>query len=613
MTGIYKNTEEALEEKARLLDLSNDAILVRDASDRITFWNHGATDLYGFRRDEAVGRVSHDLLRTEFPEPLASIHGKLFRDGHWDGELIHTCATGIKKIVSTRWVVERDVSGNIRSVLESNRDITGAKRAEEAQTRLAAIVESSDDAIVSKSLDGVITSWNKAAGRMFGYTANEAIGQPIYLIIPPDRKDEEKTILERIARGERIDHFQTLRRHKNGTLLDVSVTISPLRDSSGRIVGASKVARDITSQKRNEQALRESEQRYQILTDASPVMIWMAGADKLCYYFNKGWLDFVGRTLEQQAGSGWLEHVHRDDLDRCLQVYYSSFDARRPFEMEYRLRHHTGQYRWIFDRGVPRFKPDGTFEGYVGACLDIHDRKSAAERIRIADQALRLMKLLDEEKRRIARELHDSAGQTLTVLGLTLAQLVQRAEVIAPELAREGREIEEVVQQLHREIRTTSYLLHPPLLDEAGLKSALRWYVQGVAERSEITIELDIAEDFGRLPSDMELAIFRIVQECLTNIHRHADSKTARIRVARENASVYLEIRDEGKGISPARLAEIQTQGSGVGIAGIRERLRQFQAELKIESSTSGTTVSATIPIPSQFPLAKFGPLQEAV
>ena len=613
MTGIYKNTEEALEEKARLLDLSNDAILVRDASDRITFWNHGATDLYGFRRNEALGRVSHDLLRTEFPEPLASIQESLHRDGHWDGELIHTCATGIKKIVSTRWVVELDASGNIRSVLESNRDITGAKRAEEAQTRLAAIVESSDDAIVSKSLDGIITSWNKAAERMFGYTANEAIGQPIYLIIPTDREDEEKNILERIGRGERIDHFQTLRRHKNGTLLDVSVTISPLRDSSGRIVGASKVARDITAQRRNEQALRESEQRYQTVTDASPVMIWMSGIDQLCYYFNKGWLDFVGRTLDQEAGKGWLEHVHADDRDRCVQVYVSSFDARRPFEMEYRLRHHSGRYRWIFDRGVPRFKPDGTFEGFVGACLDIHDRKSATERIRIADQALRLMKLLDEERRHIARELHDSAGQTLTVLGLTLAQLVQRAEAIAPELAREGREIEEVVQQLHREIRTTSYLLHPPLLDETGLKSALRWYVQGVAERSEIAIDLDIAEDFGRLPADMELAIFRIVQECLTNIHRHAESKIAYIRVAREKASVYLEIRDQGKGISPERLVEIQTQGSGVGIAGIRERLRQFQAELKIESNASGTTVSASIPIPNPSSLADFEPLQKAV
>lgn len=613
MTEIHRKADEAFEEKARLLDLSNDAILVRDASDRITFWNKGATDMYGFRREDAIGRVSHDLLRTEFPEPLESIREKLLRDGHWDGELTHTCATGAKKTVSTRWVVERDASGDIRSILETNRDITEAKRAGEVQNRLAAIVESSDDAIVSKGLNGIITSWNKAAERIFGYSANEAIGQSIALIIPPDRLDEERDILARIGRGERIDHFQTVRRHKDGTLLDVSVTISPVQDSSGRLIGASKVARDITAQKRTEQALREGEQRYEAVTDASPVMTWMSGTDGLCHYFNKGWLDFVGRTLEQEAGNGWTENLHPEDRDRCLQVYATNFDARRPFEMEYRLRHHSGQYRWIFDRGVPRYKPDGTFEGYVGGCLDIHDRKEATERIRVADETLRLMKTQDEERRRIARELHDSAGQTLTVLGLSLAQLVDKAEAIAPELAKEGREIEKVVQQLHREIRTTSYLLHPPLLDEAGLTSALNWYVQGVAERSGMAIDLSISEDFGRLPADMELAIFRIVQECLTNIHRHAQSKTAQIRMARENARASIEVRDEGKGISPERLAEVQTHGSGVGISGIRERLRQFQGEMKIESNASGTTVYATIPIPNRAYLDDFEPLREAV
>lgn len=613
MIDLHKNSERSAEELARLLDLSNDAILVRDASDRIVFWNQGAMDMYGFSREEAIGRVSHDLLRTEFPEPLESIQQKLSQDGQWAGEITHTCAMGVRKTVSTRWVVERDGSGSIRSILETNRDITGAKQAGEVQNRLAAIVESSDDAIVSKGLDGIITSWNKAAERVFGYTANEAIGQPIFLIIPADRKDEEKDILARIGRGERIDHFQTVRRRKDGTLLDVSVTISPVRDASGRLIGASKVARDITAQKRTELALRESEQRYQAVTDASPVMIWMAGTNSLCYYFNKVWLDFVGRTLEQEAGNGWLENVHPDDRDRCVQVYRANFDARRPFEMEYRLRHHRGQFRWIFDRGIPRFKPDGTFEGFVGGCLDIHDRKEAAEKIRMADESLRLLKVQDEERRRIAREFHDSAGQTLTVLGLGLAQLVQNAEKIAPELAKEGKEIEEVVQQLHREIRTTSYLLHPPLLDEAGLKPALSWYVQGVAERSGIAIDLDISADFGRLSAEMELAIFRVVQECLTNIHRHAESKTAGIRIAREKGSVCIEVRDDGKGMPPARLAEIQMRGSGVGIGGMRERLRRFHGEMKIESNGSGTRVSATIPIPDEVPRPDFEPLQIAV
>lgn len=487
------------------------------------------------------------------------------------------------------------------------------KQAEEITGLLAAIVASSDDAIISKNLDGIITSWNKSAERIFGYTPQEAIGQYITLIIPAERHAEESDILDRLRRGERVDHFQTVRRRKDGSLVDVSLTISPVRDLSGRVIGASKVARDITLQKQVEQALRESEQRFRVITDASPIMVWMAGPDKLCYYFNKGWLDFVGRTLEQESGNGWAENVHPEDIDRCLQVYVRNFEARLPFEMEYRMRHHTGQYRWILDRGVPRCAPDGTFEGYVGGCLDIHDQKEAAEKIRIADDMTRLMKAQDEERRRIARELHDSAGQTLAVLGMSLAQLIHRAEGTAPELAREGKKIEAMVQQLHREIRTTSYLLHPPLLDECGLASALKLYVEGLSERSHVAITLDVADDVGRLPSDVELAIFRLVQECLTNIYRHSGSQTALIRVRRRGESVQIEVQDHGKGISPERLLEIQSRGSGVGIRGIRERIRQFHGEMKIESSALGTSVIVSIPIPADVRPAESDLLRAAV
>jgi PAS domain S-box-containing protein len=487
------------------------------------------------------------------------------------------------------------------------------KQAEEITGLLAAIVASSDDAIVSKSLDGIITSWNKSAERIFGYTPQEAVGQHITLIIPIERHAEESDILDRLRRGQRVDHFHTVRKRKNGGLVDVSLTISPVRDSSGRVIGASKVVRDITAQKQVEQALRESEQRFRVITDASPILVWMSGTDKLCYYFNKGWLDFTGRTLEQESGNGWAENVHPEDFDRCLQVYVCNFDARRPFEMEYRMRHRTGQYRWILDRGVPRYAPDGTFEGYVGGCLDIHDQKEAAEKVRIADHMTRLMKAQDEERRRIARELHDSAGQTLAVLGMSLAQLVHRAESIAPELAREGRVIEAMVQQLHREIRTTSYLLHPPLLDECGLASALKLYVEGLAERSHVAITLDVADNVGRLPSDMELAIFRLVQECLTNIYRHSGSNTALIRLRTEGESIRAEVQDQGKGIPPKRLLEIQSRGSGVGIRGIRERIRQFHGEMKIESSGSGTSVIVNIPMPKEARSSGSDLLQAAV
>ncbi|MGZ6148182.1 MAG: PAS domain S-box protein, partial [Vulcanimicrobiaceae bacterium] len=142
------------------------------------------------------------------------------------------------------------------------------------------------------------------------------------------------------------------------------------------------VAKKVAEQR--ERALRESEQRFRVITDATPVLVWMSGTDKLCTYFNRSWLDFVGRTLEQELGNGWTENVHPDDFERCLKIYVSSFDTRQPFEMEYRLRHHSGQYRWILDRGVPRYAPDGTFEGYVGGCLDISEKKDATQKLQTA-------------------------------------------------------------------------------------------------------------------------------------------------------------------------------------------------------------------------------------
>ena len=275
---------------------------------------------------------------------------------------------------------------------------------------------------------------------------------------------------------------------------------------------------------------------------------------------------------------------------------------------------------WTYSRAVPLLNQSGEIVEWFGAATDITARREAEEKYRklaerldaevrartreleeqsnqVRELSWRLLRSQDEERRHIARELHDSAGQTLTVLGISLAQLAQKAGRNAPELANDAEQIQETVQQLHREIRTTSYLLHPPLLDENGLYSAVSWYVQGLLERSGLEVHLEIAQDFGRLPRDLELVIFRLVQECLTNIHRHSDSKTASIRISRESNQIALDIRDQGKGMSAARFAEIQSGLSGVGIRGMRERLSQFQGTMQIESDSSGTRVLATIPV----------------
>jgi len=208
-----------------------------------------------------------------------------------------------------------------------------------------------------------------------------------------------------------------------------------------------------------------------------------------------------------------------------------------------------------------------------------------------------LLQLQDDERRRIAREMHDSVGQllagltmNLSAVGADIERLIKTANMVTDSAA--------LVHEINKEVRTISHLLHPPLLDEAGLASALRWYIEGFAERSKIKVDLEFPDDFGRLSRELETAIFRTVQECLTNIHRHADSPVAKISVARTSSDVRVEVADVGKGISPEKQEEMAALGTpGVGIRGMRERLRQLGGSLDINSNGKGTVVVARLPI----------------
>jgi len=382
-------------------------------------------------------------------------------------------------------------------------------QADKATGLLAAIVDSSDDAIISKTLDGIITSWNAGAERLFGYTAKEAVGRPISMVIPLERRDEERTILARLRQGDRIDHFDTVRVRKDGTKLEISLTISPVRNAAGKIIGASKIARDISARKRVERELHESEQRFRTLADA---------------------------------------------LD--TQVQFRTQELRR------------------------------------------RNAEILQQSDQLRDLSGRLMTMQDEERRRIARDLHDSAGQNLAALAMTLSRIEDDAQRNPAQLSQTVKDARDLIEGLSQEIRTTSYLLHPPMLDEFGLSSALGLYLEGLEQRSGLSIELNIPADFGRLAPEVELAIFRMVQECLTNIHRHSGSKTAVIRIVRQPDKIYAEVQDHGKGMSPERFAEVQSQGAGVGVGirGMRERVRQAHGELNVDSNALGTTITAIFP-----------------
>jgi PAS domain S-box-containing protein len=617
-----KLAEQALSEQARLLDLSNDAIFVRDAGDHVTFWNKAATELYGFTRKEALGRVTHELLQTQFPGHLEKINEQLHRDGSWNGELVHTRKDGRKVIVISRWVLDREANGNARCILESNNDITQAKRTEralrESEERFRAIVETTPECVKLMSADGTLLHMNRPGLEMVGaHSADEVVGKSVYDLIAPEDRARFKAFNESICRGEQgslqfdIVGLEGKRRH-------METHAAPLRNPDETVVHLAVTA-DISERKQAEESLRRSEERFRALVNASSDVVYRMSPDwsEMRELDGRGFIADTGKPTKD-----WLnQYIDPDDQPLILRTIGEAMRTKSMFELEHRVRRSDGTLGWTYSRAVPLLTVSGQIQEWFGAASDVTARKEAEENFRQLAQTLdaevrartreleeqsnqvrelswRLLTSQDEERRHIARELHDSAGQTLTVLGISLAQLLQKTGRNAPELATEAEQIQETVQQLHREIRTTSYLLHPPLLDETGLYSAISWYLHGLLERSGLEVQLDVSQEFGRLPRDMELVIFRLVQECLTNIHRHSESKTASIRIARESNQISLDIEDQGKGMSPARLAAIQSGCSGVGISGMRERLRQFDGTMKIESDSSGTRISATIPLP---------------
>ncbi|MBS1852900.1 MAG: response regulator [Acidobacteria bacterium] len=565
----------------------------------------------------------------------------------------------------------RDAAGMVEGIMVVAVDVTdkvlARTKVESTNNLLASIVDSSDDAILSKDRDGIITSWNKSAERMFGYPAQEAIGRHITLIVPGELRSEEEAIITQLRAGQPIDHLETVRQRKDGSHLEVALTVSPIRDSSGQVFGASTVVRDITERKALERAQRAFGEftadlnRVQSMED-----IYTAALKGICSAVRcerasillcdgEGVMRFVSwRGLSdeyRQAVEGhspWtpndgevqpicISDIDQAELDPTLKskiraegiralcfipalangkvigkfmTYFAVPHEFSSFEVDF-CKAIARQLGYVIEReksrellrsSEERFRQlSETLEAQVQARsqeLEMRSAELLRQSMQLRDLSWRLLKSQDDERRHIARELHDSAGQTLTVLGMNVEQVLANVPPGDPGLSARLESIREMVQQLHREIRTTSYLLHPPLLDECGLPSAISFYVEGLAARSELKIELDIAQDVGRLPRDMELAVFRLVQECLTNIHRHSGSKTALIAMRREGHPIQLDIRDRGHGMSPQRLAEIQSGRSGVGIGGMRERLRQFEGTLNITSDASGTVISAVVPIP---------------
>ncbi len=482
-------------------------------------------------------------------------------------------------------IAERQQSEREREQLLREQAVT------EARLHLAAIVESSDDAIISENTDGVIVSWNAAAQRIFGFSEAEAVGQPITIIIPPELLDEEKKILETVKAGEQIEHRETIRVAKSGKKVVLSLTISPLRGSSGKVRGASAIARDITERKQAEEALKESELRFRLLADTAPVLIWMSGTDKLCTYFNKPWLDFTGRSIDAELGNGWTEGVHSEDLQRCVETYTQAFDSRNEFRMEYRLRRNDGEYRWLLDIGVPRFNQDHSFAGYIGTCIDVTERKQVEEAL--SGISRKLIEAQEQERTRIARELHDDIAQRLALLAIQLEQLQKLPPNLSEVRSRMG-ELWKRTSEIATDVQSMSHELHSSKLEVLGIVAAMRGFCREFSEQQKLEIDFQTHDLPSPLSADISLCFFRVLQEALHNSAKHSGVRHFEVRLWGTSDEIHLTVRDSGVGFD----REAAKKSRGLGLISMEERLKLVKGTLSIDSQPKrGTTIHARVPL----------------
>ncbi len=389
-------TKAQIKFDANILAHISDAVIAIDNESKIIYLNKQAEQQYNINAAEFVGCNLAELYeyRWSNPDDKQLAKESLLKNGWWQGENIHIKKNGEVIYVELSVRNLNNNSGEKIGLLSVVRDITQRKQAEEKLRQTEALLQESQRIAKIGSWSWDLTTDETWWSKQFYQFANrdedsstpniEAITQ---LIHPEDRERVNQLTKNAIEKG--IPYETEFRFIRSDGSIGYAFSCGKIeRDTKGNIVRFYGISKDISKYKHAESALRESEARFRNMADTAPVLIWMAGCDKLCNYFNAVWLEFTGRSLEEEIGNGWANGVHRDDRDRCVEIYVNAFDAHQAFSMEYRLQNRNGEYRWILDKGTPRFDSDGNFEGYIGSCIDITERKQAEKKI--AEQAVLL-------------------------------------------------------------------------------------------------------------------------------------------------------------------------------------------------------------------------------
>jgi PAS domain S-box-containing protein len=511
----------------------------------------------------------------------------------------------------------------------------------ESEERLQVLLESVQDyAIFTLTPNNRIDSWNPGAERIFGYTESEIIGQPGALLFTPEDQSQgvPEQELERARKdGRAIDERWHMR--KDGRLFYASGVTTALHNNPQ--LGFVKVARDLTEQKRAQEALRASETRFRTLSDAVPQLIWTNTPDGYANYFNQRWYEYSGLTYEQSAGLGWQAMVHPDDAAGSIAQWEQALREGKVFDVEYRLRRADGAYRWQIGRNVPLYSSDGQVLGWFGTATDVEDLKRAEEAQRQAHDEMearvvmrtaelqhlaeelrteaserkdaeeqarvlwqQLVNAQEDERRRISRELHDQMGQQLTALLMGIKAVSEVDESGHHHLLnREQLEkLYPLAADLMQQMHNLAWELRPATLDTLGLEPSLKQYVKEWGERTGIEADFMSrgVSPSTRLPDEIETALYRVVQEALTNVQRHARARRVSVLMERRDGHVVAIVEDDGLGFDAELHGDLQIRKGRhrLGVLGMHERLELVGGLLTIESTPGrGTTIYARVPV----------------
>ena len=467
-----------------------------------------------------------------------------------------------------------------------------AEKTAETLIIFRAIVNSSQDAIVAATLDGVITIWNAGAERLYGYIAEEAIGQPLFLIVPPERQHETTGLLAKIRQGECVESFDTVRRRKDGSLVDVSLAVSPIRDERGKMVGVSGIVRDVSERKRAEEAVARAEREWERTFDSMPDLITILDVHHRIVRVNRAMAQRLGRTTEQCVGRSCFEGIHGLNRPPDFCPHILTVADGREHTQEIHEERLGGDF---LVTTTPLLDERGQVVGSVHVARDVTERKKAREALEKEHLALKhLLQSSDHERQMIAYEIHDGLAQKLAAAIMQFQTYSHQKDAKPEEAAQAYEAGTTMLRQSHVEVRRLISGLRPFILDESGVVAAIAHLVSEERQRAGgPTIEFRNDVAFDRLVPILENAIYRIVQEGLTNACRHSRSPRIRIELVQQDHILKIKVQDWGAGFDPARV-----EAEHFGLEGIRQRARLLGGSTSVESTPGqGTCLTVELPL----------------